>query len=106
MHQPAHNISIYFYPAVSASICLCCLKVFGLEHEDCKAQLCLTFYIFIVTILQPSVRTRRSNGSADDTTFNGALKCFSNISSTRSIIRRIGLVEIQLLLVHGFEVIL
>ncbi|PON57395.1 negative regulator of systemic acquired resistance (SNI1) [Trema orientale] len=52
---------------------------------------------------KPSVRTRRSNGSVDDTTFSGALKCFSDITSTRSAIKKIGTEVIQLLLVHGFQ---
>lgn len=54
-------------------------------------------------IAKPSVRTRRSNGSADDTTFGGTLKCFSNITSTRSTAKKIGAEVTQLLLVHGFQ---
>ncbi|GMN43629.1 hypothetical protein TIFTF001_012830 [Ficus carica] len=56
-------------------------------------------------IAKPSVRTRRSNGSADDTTFGGTLKCFTNITSTRSTTKKIGAEVTQLLLVHGFQVI-
>ncbi|KAH0985761.1 hypothetical protein GBA52_012938 [Prunus armeniaca] len=33
---------------------------------------------------KPSVRTRRSNSPTDDASFIGALKCFSNITSTKS----------------------
>ncbi|KAF3451400.1 hypothetical protein FNV43_RR07495 [Rhamnella rubrinervis] len=71
--------------------------------DEPKSKLEVVVQYFWKYISKPSVRTRRSNGSADDTTFSGALKCFSNISSTKSIIRKIGIEEIQLLLVHGFE---
>jgi len=54
--------------------------------------------------LQPSARTRRSNGVAEDTTFDGALKCFSNNTGTKSIIKKIGADVVQLLLAHGFQV--
>lgn len=55
--------------------------------------------------LQPSVRTRRSNGPAEDATFSGVLKCISNSSSTKSITKKIGAHAIHLLLAHGFQVI-
>ncbi|KAK7832249.1 negative regulator of systemic acquired resistance sni1, partial [Quercus suber] len=54
-------------------------------------------------IAKPSIRTRRSTDFVDDETFNGALKCFSNGSSTKGIIKRIGIKEIQLLLAHGYK---
>lgn len=76
--------------------------------KDGKAHLCLihhTSFTLYYLILQPSVRTRRTNGSADDTTFGGALKFFSNITIARSTTKKIGSEEIQLLLVHGFQVI-
>ena len=72
-------------------------------------QFFYSLLIFLFTlyhsILQPSVRTCRSNGSVDDTTFSGALKCFSDITGTKSAVKRIGTEVIQLLLVHGFQVI-
>ncbi|KAI4296853.1 hypothetical protein L6164_036773 [Bauhinia variegata] len=49
------------------------------------------------------VRTRRSNSSTHDATFSGALKCFSNNTSTKSIIKKIGPDTVQLLLAHGFQ---
>ncbi|KAF7803366.1 negative regulator of systemic acquired resistance SNI1 [Senna tora] len=54
-------------------------------------------------ITKPSVRTRRSNGSTEDESFSGALKCFSNKTSTKSTIKKIGLDMIQLLFAHGFQ---
>jgi hypothetical protein len=54
--------------------------------------------------LQPSARIRRSNGVSEDTTFDGALKCFSNNTGTKSIIKKIGADVVQLLLAHGFQV--
>ncbi|XP_062161560.1 negative regulator of systemic acquired resistance SNI1 isoform X1 [Alnus glutinosa] len=52
---------------------------------------------------KPSIRTRRSNGSSDDATFSGALKCFSSSTSTKGIIKKIGIEVVQLLLAHGFK---
>ncbi|KAG6691198.1 hypothetical protein I3843_10G053000 [Carya illinoinensis] len=54
---------------------------------------------------KPPVRTRRSNGSTDDATLSGALKCFSSTTSTKSIVKKIGIEVIQLLLAHAFKVI-
>lgn len=59
----------------------------------------------LLYMLQPSVRTRRSNGSTEDETFIGALKCFSNKTSTKSTIKKIGLEVVQFLLAHGFQVL-
>ncbi|KAK9936475.1 hypothetical protein M0R45_013316 [Rubus argutus] len=52
---------------------------------------------------KPSVRTRRSNGPTDDASFSGALKCFSNITSTKSTIKKIRPELVQLLLAHGLQ---
>ncbi|MBA0636838.1 hypothetical protein Godav_025834 [Gossypium davidsonii] len=48
------------------------------------------------------VRTRRSNGPSEDSTFLGVLKSFSNSSSVRSIIKKLNVEVIQLLLAHAF----
>lgn len=55
--------------------------------------------------MQSSVRTRRSNGSTNDATFESILKCFSNANSTKSIIKKISGDVAQLLLGHAFQVI-
>jgi len=55
--------------------------------------------------LQPSVRTRKSNGHTEDATFDGALKCFSNKTGTKSLIKKIGVDVVQFLLAHGFQVL-
>ncbi|RXH86239.1 hypothetical protein DVH24_017292 [Malus domestica] len=53
---------------------------------------------------KPSIRTHRSNGPPDDdASFNGALKCFSNITSAKSTIKKIRTEVVQLLLAHGFQ---
>ncbi|RHN51170.1 hypothetical protein MtrunA17_Chr6g0466171 [Medicago truncatula] len=52
---------------------------------------------------KPAARTRRSSGVTEDTTFDGALKCFSNKTRTKSIIKKIGADVVQLLLAHGFQ---
>ncbi|XP_018500718.2 negative regulator of systemic acquired resistance SNI1 [Pyrus x bretschneideri] len=55
-------------------------------------------------IAKPSIRTRRSNGPPDDdASFNGALKCLSNITSAKSTIKKIRTEVVQLLLAHGFQ---
>ncbi|BBH00945.1 negative regulator of systemic acquired resistance [Prunus dulcis] len=51
----------------------------------------------------PSVRTRRSNSPTDNASFSGALKCFSNITSTKSTLKKIRTEVVQLLLAHGFQ---
>ncbi|KAK7362755.1 hypothetical protein VNO77_04876 [Canavalia gladiata] len=54
-------------------------------------------------ITKPSVRTRKSNDYTEDSTFDGALKCFSNKTGTKSLIKKIGGDAVQLLLAHGFQ---
>ncbi|KAG4383898.1 hypothetical protein AAZX31_13G156700 [Glycine max] len=54
-------------------------------------------------ITKPSVRTRKSNGHTEDATFDGALKCFSNKTGTKSLIKKIGVDVVQFLLAHGFQ---
>lgn len=54
-------------------------------------------------IPKTSVRTRRSNEPANDSTFSGVLKCFSNGNSTKSIIKKISTEVTQLLLAHAFQ---
>ncbi|XP_004305400.1 PREDICTED: uncharacterized protein LOC101307140 [Fragaria vesca subsp. vesca] len=52
---------------------------------------------------KPSVRTRRSNNPTDDASFTGALKCFSNATSTKTTIKKIRPELAQLLLAHGLQ---
>lgn len=54
-------------------------------------------------IPKTSVRTRRSNGSTNNPTFGGILKCFSNGNNTKSIIKKISTEVAQLLLAHAFQ---
>ncbi|KAI7740880.1 hypothetical protein M8C21_021980 [Ambrosia artemisiifolia] len=54
-------------------------------------------------IPKTSVRTRRSNGSENDSTFGGILNCFSKESSTKGIIKKISSEVAQLLLAHAFQ---
>ncbi|XP_019055989.1 PREDICTED: uncharacterized protein LOC104613171 isoform X7 [Nelumbo nucifera] len=55
------------------------------------------------SFLQPSVRTRKSNNSSDDATFHGVLKCFSNVTSAKSIVKKMSIEIAQLLLANGFN---
>ncbi|XP_050370031.1 negative regulator of systemic acquired resistance SNI1 isoform X2 [Argentina anserina] len=48
-------------------------------------------------------KTRRSNGPTDDASFSGALKCFSNVTSTKTTIKKIRPELTQLLLAHGLQ---
>ncbi|XP_058195898.1 negative regulator of systemic acquired resistance SNI1 isoform X2 [Rhododendron vialii] len=54
-------------------------------------------------IAKPSVLTRRSSEPIEDATFDGVLKCFSNINSVKSIIKKISIEVAQLLLAHTFQ---
>ncbi|KAK9051674.1 hypothetical protein SSX86_028302 [Deinandra increscens subsp. villosa] len=54
-------------------------------------------------IPKTSIRTRRSNGSTDDSTFGGVLNSFSNGNNTKSIIKKISSEVAQLLLAHAFQ---
>ncbi|KAL4391851.1 hypothetical protein AHAS_Ahas03G0286400 [Arachis hypogaea] len=52
---------------------------------------------------KPSARTRKSNGSPEDATFEVALKCISNKTGTKSITKKIGPDVMQFLLAFGFQ---
>lgn len=54
------------------------LQVF--DEPRWKLEIIMQF--FRKYIPKPSVRTRRSNGSSEDSSLNGVLKCFSNTTST------------------------
>ncbi|CAL0313501.1 unnamed protein product [Lupinus luteus] len=54
-------------------------------------------------ITKPSVRTRKTSGSTYDSTFHGALRCFSNKTGTKGIIKKMGADVVQFLLAHGFQ---
>ncbi|KAH7568838.1 hypothetical protein JRO89_XS06G0059500 [Xanthoceras sorbifolium] len=54
-------------------------------------------------ILQPSVRTRRSNGPKDEATFDGILKYFSNSINLRNFVKKMSTEIVQLLLAHAFQ---
>ncbi|KAF3642689.1 putative peroxidase 19-like [Capsicum annuum] len=53
-------------------------------------------------IPKTSVHTRRSNVPVNGSSFEGVLKCFSNSSSTKNIIKKIGADVAQLLIGHAF----
>ncbi|KAB1221997.1 hypothetical protein CJ030_MR2G018489 [Morella rubra] len=75
------------------------LQVFN----DPKWKLEIILQYFWKYTAKPSVRTRRSNDSTEDATLNGALKCFTNSTYTKSIIKKIGIEVIQVLLAHAFK---
>ncbi|KAF9672414.1 hypothetical protein SADUNF_Sadunf11G0039200 [Salix dunnii] len=68
------------------------LKVFN--EPKWKLEIILQYFSKYTTRL--STRTRRSNGPTEDaTTFNGVLNCFSNVTSTRSITKKISADVVQ-----------
>ncbi|GAV87037.1 hypothetical protein CFOL_v3_30463 [Cephalotus follicularis] len=75
------------------------LQVFN--EPKWKGEIILQY--FLKYIVKPTVRTRRSNGSPDEATFNGVLKSFSNSTSTKSMIKKIDTEAVQLLLAHAFQ---
>ncbi|KAM3700431.1 hypothetical protein ACJW31_05G097700 [Castanea mollissima] len=79
------------------------LSPFLQVFNEPKWKLDIILQYFWKYIAKPSIRTRRSADFVDDETFNGALKCFLNGTSTKGIIKRIGIKEIQLLLAHGYK---
>lgn len=79
------------------------LSPFLQVFNEPKWKLEIILQYFWTYTAKPSVRTRRSNVSSDDATFSGALKCFSSNTSTKGIIKKIGMEVIQLLLAHGFK---
>ncbi|KAB1668927.1 hypothetical protein ES319_1Z092800v1 [Gossypium barbadense] len=62
----------------------------------------LTYYRKILPRFLQPVRTRRSNGPSEDSTFLRVLKSFSDSTSVRSIIKKLNVEVIQLLLAHAF----
>ncbi|KAK2972881.1 hypothetical protein RJ640_029998 [Escallonia rubra] len=79
------------------------LSPFFQVFDEPKWKLEIILQYFRKYIAKPSLRTRRSSGSADDTTFGGILKSFSDSSSTKSIIKKISGEVAQILLAHAFQ---
>lgn len=52
---------------------------------------------------KPSTRNRRSNDFLDDAKITGFFKCFANNTSTKSIVKKVGAEEIQVLLAHALQ---
>ncbi|KAB5534065.1 hypothetical protein DKX38_017151 [Salix brachista] len=76
------------------------LKVFN--EPKWKLEIILQYFSKYTTRL--STRTRRSNGPTEDaTTFSGVLNCFPNVTSTRSITKKISADVVQVLLAHAFQ---
>ncbi|KAK3039909.1 hypothetical protein RJ639_027744 [Escallonia herrerae] len=79
------------------------LSPFLQVFDEPKWKLEIILQYFRKYIAKPSLRTRRLSGSADDTTFGGILKSFSDSSSTKSIIKKISGEVAQILLAHAFQ---
>ncbi|KAK4770800.1 hypothetical protein SAY87_031332 [Trapa incisa] len=71
-----------------------------LDHPRWKLELVLQYFAKYTT--RPAVRTRRGTEPEEDATFYGTLRSLTNISSAKSVIKKIGSEALQLLLAHGF----
>lgn len=71
--------------------------------DEPKLKLEIVLQYFSKYTIKPAVRTRQLNDSRDYATFDGVLKCLSNASSARSIIKKISTEVAQLLLAHAFQ---
>ncbi|KAJ7968658.1 Negative regulator of systemic acquired resistance (SNI1) [Quillaja saponaria] len=78
------------------------LSPFLQVFNEPKWKLEIIVQYFWKYITKTSVRTRKSNEYCDNATFAGVLKRFSNSTSTKTIIKKIGSEVVQLLLAHGF----
>ncbi|KAL0363427.1 UNVERIFIED_CONTAM: Negative regulator of systemic acquired resistance SNI1 [Sesamum calycinum] len=74
-----------------------------LQVFDPKWKLEIVVQYFLKYITKYSVQTRRSSGKVNIENLNGVLKCLSNRTSTRSIIKKISTELIQLLLAYAFQ---
>ncbi|KAL0398521.1 UNVERIFIED_CONTAM: Negative regulator of systemic acquired resistance SNI1 [Sesamum radiatum] len=74
-----------------------------LQVFDPKWKLEIVVQYFLKYITKYSVQTRRSSGKVSIENLNGVLKCLSNRTSTRSIIKKISTELIQLLLAYAFQ---
>ncbi|CAK7350483.1 unnamed protein product [Dovyalis caffra] len=76
------------------------LKIFN--EPKWKLEIILLYFSKYTT--KSSTRTRRSSGPTEDaTTFIGVLNCFCNVTSTRSITKKISPDVVQVLLAHAFQ---
>ncbi|KAL2244402.1 UNVERIFIED_CONTAM: Negative regulator of systemic acquired resistance SNI1 [Sesamum indicum] len=74
-----------------------------LQVFDPKWKLEIVVQYFLKYITKYSVQTRRSSGMVNIENLDGVLKCLSNRTSTRSIIKKISTELIQLLLAYAFQ---
>eukprot|EP00268_Persea_americana_P024394 TRINITY_DN2381_c0_g1_i13.p1 TRINITY_DN2381_c0_g1~~TRINITY_DN2381_c0_g1_i13.p1 ORF type:complete len:394 (-),score=71.24 TRINITY_DN2381_c0_g1_i13:467-1648(-) len=79
------------------------LSPFLQAFSDPKWKLEITLQYFWKYCTKPSVRTRRSNSTSEDGSFDMVLKCFSNSTGTRNVVRKISTEVSQLLLAHAFQ---
>ncbi|KAK6264662.1 hypothetical protein SCA6_020096 [Theobroma cacao] len=78
------------------------LSPFLQVFNDPKWKLEIIVQYFLKYTAKPSVRTRRSDVTSEDSTLNRVLKSFSNGTYTRNIIKKIDVEAVQLLLAHAF----
>ncbi|XP_028554767.1 negative regulator of systemic acquired resistance SNI1 isoform X2 [Dendrobium catenatum] len=71
--------------------------------EDPKWKLEIILLYFGKYYSRPSTRTRRSNSSPNDETFEGILNCFSNPTTTGGILRKMASEVACLLLAQAFK---
>ncbi|XVE51421.1 hypothetical protein DITRI_Ditri02bG0038900 [Diplodiscus trichospermus] len=79
------------------------LSLFLQVFNDPKWKLEIIVQYFLKYTAKASVRTRKSKGPDEDSTFIGVLKSFTNSGSARNIIKKIDAEVVQFLLAHGFQ---
>ncbi|XP_077229357.1 negative regulator of systemic acquired resistance (SNI1) [Tasmannia lanceolata] len=81
------------------------LSPFLQAFSEPKWKLEIILQYFSKYVAKPSVRTRRSesDNSLGDATFESVLKCFSNTTSTKNIVRKMSVEVAQVLLSHAFK---
>ncbi|XP_026421139.1 negative regulator of systemic acquired resistance SNI1-like [Papaver somniferum] len=75
------------------------LQVFS----ESQWKLDITLQYFEKYVPKTSLQTRRSNNTPEVSKLDVVLKCFSNVASTRSIVKKINVEVAQLLLAHAFQ---
>ncbi|KAI3899427.1 hypothetical protein MKW92_014276 [Papaver armeniacum] len=75
------------------------LQVFS----DSQWKLDIILQYFEKYVPKTSLQTRRSNNTPEVSKLDVVLKCFSNVASTRGIVKKINVEVAQLLLAHAFQ---
>ncbi|MCL7040452.1 hypothetical protein MKW94_028206 [Papaver nudicaule] len=73
------------------------------DFSDSHWKLEIILQYFQKYVPKTSAQTRRENNAPEVSKFDGVLKCFSDMASTRSVVKKINVEIAQLLLAHAFQ---